>query len=267
MRNLQAITLFFLGLILFSCNSTKHWNNFTYKKYKSKHTEFSLENYKECVIKVYSDKKTKKPLSGKYKFKNGTYQEYFYFKDGKYNGLRELYHKGRLVTISELQNGINHGRETYYLYFGDNEIGIRFSNYRNGYKHGEESVYDNYILTQRRIYENGIARKEYYFDEKGDTIDILTYTYDPYYRNFDITKYLVKNEKGHYSFKGKITVDSEKKIYEDFPFVYESAICSDITNFSNCSYNDGAYLVSTVRNDYIFYSGSRIILFEVYELE
>ena len=254
MRNFQKLTLLFLGLIfLSSCNINIYRNTQKYKKLNSRNVINIQEFLNQCKVEVYKEKKTNKMLNGKYKLKHGAYRDYFSLKNGKYNGLRETYERGKILNIIEYQNGLKNGKQVVY-YFFENDVEVIFSNYQDGYKQGEESVYRANLLNRKRFYTNGIAERDIFFNEKGDTIDELTYIYEPDYHDYKINNYLEKNKLSGY-FNGKITVNSKKGVYGDSPYYYISVIGNEMlsTAYCVCQANEGVYLVSTFDSNYLFY--------------
>ena len=243
---------------LTSCYTIKQFNP-EFKKISVKDIDLEIEQYNNCEVFVFYDKKTKKTLNGKYKYKNEDRSiEFINMLNGKYHGLREVYKRGTLYSLTEYRNGVKDG--IYICNFNPTETSniLRITEFSVGYVSGIESVYENNNLTEKYVNKKGKTETEYRFNINGDTLIIYNYEYDPDFLNNDIINFLEEHDIDDVEFKGKIYLDL---IYDDYSdgntYDYYISLMDmylrDINNDPQCGQYNGAYLV-------IFSSGHKYIL-------
>ncbi|GLB53488.1 hypothetical protein NBRC110019_25290 [Neptunitalea chrysea] len=269
--NNKIIGLISICLILISCNSVKQISKNNSTKILFKNINEDVEEFDGCEVTVYRSLNTDSLLNGKYQICYKKRKTIFAnFLDGKLNGLVETYEKRELIHICEYKDGLKNGLQVnYYKSYSSNEkketVHKTITSYRNGLINGIQKWYFDNVLTITQAYSNGIQEgKSYFFDNKGDTLDIMTFSPIKPLEG----KYRVVNHKEYddsYPFRGSIEVISKNETINEL-----SLFLSVDPGVDNCCREKlkGAYLFLTISGDFVFcFNASSSIPDDVFKLD
>ncbi len=202
--------------------------------------------------RIYFHKNSKRKLNGR--FHLGT-KDWLYttgtFCEGKPVDTLTRYSDGRLFEKSAYYQGLKHGLSYTYGSLDSTTGEYEYLDcimHENGVPNGIAAFYTNGILSHRTLFKDGRKESEIYFDEKGDTLTELHYSYDPFAAKPQLDESIPKDLSG-YSFKGKITISGSLPYPTDFFFLNE-IISTEIL----CSTTD-YYLIETESGNWLcFYA-------------
>ncbi len=231
----------------------------TYRGQEYKKLKFSkiikLENEDgKCKIEEFLHYQNRKPLNGNYKLiYDSKAFEYTTLKNGKYNGRRDYFLNGNISESTEYIDGIKHGKDIYFIgaftQKDKGSINKLVNHYKMGVGNGDYLQYIDGNLHVKSTFENGIKTgKEYFFNEKGDTLNITSYSFNPHYDYFANYTGIYWDENP--PFIGKLNVH-----FSNSDFAKPENLMSLVRYDLNCKFK-GSILISFKDEDYLFLCNS-----------